>query len=271
LSSDKGRRRTSVEIQLRDVVVERDGVAILRNVSWTAHTGEHWVILGPNGAGKSTLLNVLTGYEWPTSGTVETMGARYGEVDLREHRRQIALVSDSLGKMLDGELTTAEVIMAGARGNLRVFDEPTAAEIRRFRKVTALASVTGLLERAYRKLSTGERQRTLFARSLMSRPRVVVLDEPCQGLDFPGRELLLDAMTRFLSEKNPPSLILSTHHLEEIPAGITHAMLMAGGEIVAAGPVDKVMTSTRLSRLIGISVKVSKSKGRYTARVVREL
>jgi iron complex transport system ATP-binding protein len=252
-------------IRLEGVTVERDGTAILQNLSWTVRAGENWVLFGPNGAGKTTLLQLLNGYLWPTRGTVEVLGRRLGQVDVRELRRSIALVSDALSGLLNRDLNGLEVIVTGARAHLNLFEPLTTAETLHARDLARLIHAGDLLEKSFSVMSTGERQRILIARALMARPRLVILDEPCAGLDLARREELLRTVTAAARSGTTKSVIFTTHHVEEIAGVFTHALLLSAGTAVAAGPINRVLTSANLTRAFGLPVNLIRRHGRLYA------
>lgn len=252
-------------IRLEGVTVERDGIAILQNLSWTVRTGEHWVLFGPNGAGKTTLLQLLNGYLWPTCGTVEVLGRRLGQVDVRELRRSIALVSDALAGLLNRDLTGLEIIVTGARAHLNLFEPPTTAEVLHARDLAHLIHAGDLLEKPFSIMSTGERQRILIARALMARPGLIILDEPCAGLDLARREELLRTVSAAAHSGTAKAVIFTTHHVEEIAKVFSHALLLSAGTAVAAGPIGHVLTSANLTRAFGLPVNLIRRHGRLYA------
>jgi iron complex transport system ATP-binding protein len=252
-------------LQLESVSFHRNGTAILRNVSWTVSQGENWVLFGPNGAGKTTLLNILTGYLWPSVGGVSVLGERLGEVDVAELRRHIAVVSEPLGKMMNPGLKGLEVLVTGAREHLNLFAPPSAEELRQAEHIAAATHAGSLLHREFGVMSTGERQRVLIARALMASPSLVILDEPCAGLDIAGREFVLRTIDAVASHDNPPATVLTTHHVEEISSAFGHALLIREGECFSAGPIARTLTTRNLTRVFGIPVRVTHRHGRWTA------
>lgn len=256
-------------LRLTDVSVERNGTAILSSVRWHIAQGQHWVVFGPNGAGKTTLLQVLTGYLWPMGGTVEVLGRTLGHVDLAELRREIALVSDPIGDMLNHQLTGFETLVTGRRAHLNLFDPPTPKEAERALKTAAATGVEELLEKPYAVMSTGERRRLLIARALMAKPRIIVLDEPCAGLDLAGREFVLETIEAAAVHDPAPTLVLTTHHAEEITSVFTHALLLTRGRVQDSGPLSSVFTSDNLSALFGIPIKVTHNHHRWHANPAR--
>jgi iron complex transport system ATP-binding protein len=255
-------------ICLKGVTVERGGTAILSDLSWTVRAGEHWVLFGPNGAGKTTVLQLLNGYLWPTAGTVEVLGHRLGCVDVRELRRSIALVSDALAGLLNRDLTGLEVIVTGARAHLNLFEPPAPAEVRHARDLADMIHAGDLLDKSFAVMSTGERQRILIARALMARPGLIILDEPCAGLDLARREELLRTIAAAARSDAARAIVFTTHHVEEIAPVFSHALLLASGVAASAGPIERVLTSANLSRAFGLPIRVLRRNGRLAAHAL---
>lgn len=254
-------------LNMAGVEVERDGTRILHDLDWNVRSGEHWVLFGPNGAGKTTLLNLVTGYIWPTTGSVDVLGHRLGEVNLFELRRRIAVVSDPLRQMIHGDLAGSEVLVTGARAHLNLFGEATPVEREHARMVAEITGIEPLLDKPFRVMSTGERQRLMIARALMVRPRMLILDEPCAGLDLGAREFVLQTVGRIAANDRPPTIILTTHHVEEITPVFTHCLMLSHGGVFMSGPVDRVLTSRSVSRLFGLPIRVTRRGGRIGATI----
>lgn len=253
-------------IELTNVTVERDHTRILENCSWQVNPGENWVIFGPNGAGKTSILNVLQGYLWPTTGTVRVFGGTLGDgVDVRAMREKIPVVSESVRRLINDGLTGLEVVVTGARGHLNIFAPLTDEEKSRAHTMADKTDAIHLLEKSFGVMSTGERQRILMTRALMSQPRVLVLDEPCSGLDLAGREWVLRTAQSISELPWKPSLLLTTHHAEEIPPVFGHMLLIATGRVVAAGKIEQVFTSENLSRIFDMPLTVTRHNGRWQA------
>lgn len=258
---------TPLLISIANVTVERDGTTILHDFNWQVQPGENWVVFGPNGAGKTSVLNVLQGYLWPTRGRVQVVGGTLGDgVDVREMRKNIPVVSESVRRMIHDYLTGHEVIVTGARAHLDIFDPVTEEESREALAMAARTGIESLLKKTFGVMSTGERQRVLIARALMARPSVVVLDEPCTGLDLAGREWVLSVLEDFQRDAGAPSLLLTTHHVEEIGPSFTHALLLKNGGVFAAGAMEEVFTGENLSNLFDMPLDVRRADGRWTAR-----
>ena len=248
----------------------RDGVEILRHVRWTIRAGEHWALLGPNGSGKTSLLQILAAVEWPSEGEVEVLGEKFGRVDLRELRKRVGVVSAAIEERLPGWEEALSVVLSGMEASIglnRAFD---AGERQRALAALEALSAGHLARRPFGVLSQGERQRVLIARALVHRPPLLVLDEPCEGLDPLARERLLEDLGGLAEHAEAPTMVLVTHHPEEIAPFISHAMVLAGGEVVAAGPVEEALTSAILSRAFGVPCElVVEPPRRYALRFRR--
>jgi iron complex transport system ATP-binding protein len=258
-------------VRLEHVRVVRHGTPLLDDVSWEVGPGERWALLGPNGSGKTTLLKVVGSALWPTSGTVEILGERLGRVDMRELRQRIAVVSASVGRTLRPELPALDVVLTGRHAALETWwNEYTAEDRAEAAALLAEAGfgAPGFAERPFGLLSEGERQQVLLARALMSSPDLLLMDEPAAGLDLGARELLLAHLAALAADPGVPPLILVTHHLEEIPPGVTHAALLRGARLVAAGRVEDVLTGESVSAAFGVDVTVGHRGGRWSARAV---
>lgn len=249
-------------------MVER-GASLLADVDLKVADGEHTVVLGPNGSGKTTLLRVVAGYRFPTTGRVEVLGERLGHTDVRRLRRRIGLVSTALGGLLQRS-APVEVLVAAARFGatapvVEVERDPAARA--RARGALAQVGAEHLAERSCRTLSQGEWQRVQIARSLVTDPRLLLLDEPLAGLDLAGRERLLADLERLMRRSGGPTVVLVTHHLEEVPAAVRSAVLLRAGRCVAAGPVDEVLRGGALADAFGLALAVDRRDGRWTARL----
>jgi iron complex transport system ATP-binding protein len=247
--------------------VRRDGVPVLRGIDWRVAVGERWVVLGPNGSGKTTLLQVAAARLWPTSGTVEVLGARLGEVDVRTLRPRVALVSGAVTRQLRVDLHARDVVVSGRHGALETWwNQYTAEDWKKADGLLALSGVGHLADRPFGVISEGERQQVLLARALMRDPELILLDEPFAGLDLGAREQLLVRLTALAADPDNPPIVLVTHHCEEIPPGFTHGGLVFGGALVASGPLAEVVTSARVSACFEVAVTVGCTDGRWWSR-----
>ncbi|GAA1624461.1 ABC transporter ATP-binding protein [Brevibacterium sanguinis] len=249
------------------VSVRRGESFLLRDFSLTVSEGQHWVVLGPNGAGKTTLLELAAGRMHPTSGKVGILEERLGRVDVFELRPRIGYASTALAGRIPNSEAALDTVLTAAYGVTgRWVEQYDETDIDRAKDLLAAFNITHLAERTFGTLSEGERKRVQIARALMTDPELLLLDEPASGLDLGGREELLSALTEILSSKWAPATIMVTHHVEEIPVGITHALLLGGGKAVAAGPLDETLTAANLSETFGLDVKLTRDGDRFHAR-----
>jgi iron complex transport system ATP-binding protein len=260
---------SSPVLELRDVTYRRDGKEIIRGVSFTVNQGERWAMLGPNGAGKSTILGFCGAVTHPTSGTVHVLGSQLGRVELQALRRMIGHVNPR--HPLRSPLTVRDIVLTGLTGTIETTLrwQPTAAESER---ADALISSLGLGAKAGQRwpvLSQGERGRVLIARALICEPRLLLLDEPSTGLDIAAREQLLEAIDRLTQTHPDVATVLVTHHLEELPSSTTHALLLADGRVVAAGPARAAVTTENVSAAFDHPIDVQFYDGRWLARAAR--
>lgn len=254
-------------VSAQGVSVRRGGNDIVSDVSWRVNEGEHWVILGPNGAGKTTLAQVVSGRMHPTRGIVEILGERLGRVDVAQLRPLVGLSSAAVDAKIPPAERVLDVVRTAAYGMSGTWRERyTAHDTQRAYQLLAGLGMQGIEDRAFSSLSTGEKKRAGIARALMSNPEVLVLDEPASGLDLGGRENLLVTLTHLVNSPYAPVLLMVTHHVEEIPQGFTHALLMDHGRVFAQGEIESVITSENLSELFGLPIVVESKEGRFSAR-----
>ncbi len=254
-------------IEVAGLRVDRDAL-ILDAVDWRVDAGQHWVILGANGSGKTSLLSVLTGYLAPTAGTISVLGETYGRADWRELRTRIGLVSSSIRQLMPPHESALNAVASGKRAMIGLWGEVGEADSSRAAEILCEVEAAYLSERPWRFLSQGERQRVLIGRALMADPQLLVLDEPCAGLDPVAREHFLAFIERLLGRPgSAPTLVLVTHHVEEIVAGFSHVLVLRAGEVLAAGSRESVMTSAILSRAFDAPVRLGADGGRYSLAV----
>jgi iron complex transport system ATP-binding protein len=254
-------------LQVRGLRIERGGTVILRDVNWRVGAGEHWAILGANGSGKTSLLSALTGYFMPTEGEIEVLGERYGESDWRELRCRIGLVSSSVRQRMADHEPALETVVSGRDAVIDLWREVTASERRQARRILAQVECLPLAGRPWGVLSQGERQRVLIGRALMARPKLLILDEPCAGLDPAAREHFLKFIERLGGRRGAPTLVLVTHHVEEIMPVFSHVLLLREGAVLAAGTKAATLNSANLSRAFGSRIRLRRTQGRYTLSV----
>lgn len=258
-------------LNLQGVSLTRSGQRILHDVTWATDSGQHWVIMGPNGAGKTSLVRVATGREAADEGEVVILGTPVGEHPVGNLATAIGLSSQSVASRLRPGQSARECVRTAAWGQTRSFDEEyEESDTERANDLLAAFGVGHVADRRFSSLSEGERQRVLLARALMTDPEVVILDEPTAGLDLGARELLLRALSEIIAGPRAPQLILVTHQIEEIPAGFTHAALMADGQVTHAGPIDEVLTGVNLSMVFGLPLNVTHADGRWHAHAPRD-
>ena len=254
-------------LEMSGVAVVRDRTTILADVDWTVREGERWVVLGPNGAGKTTLLQIASGTIFPTRGRVELLGERFGATDLSELRTRIGLSSAPLAERVPGREKALDVVVTAAYGVVGRFRERyDEGDVERAQALLRRVGLGAFADRRFGTLSEGERKRVLLARALMTDPELMLLDEPAAGLDLGAREALLRLLTRLAHDVTGPPSVLVTHHVEEVPIGTTHALLLARGRSMAAGTVREVLTGPLLTRAFGLPLEVEERGGRYAAR-----
>ncbi len=255
-------------IAITDLVVRRARRNILGPLDWTVRAGERWAVVGPNGAGKTTLLSAAGMTLWPTSGTVEVLGSRYGKVDSRELRRRIGSAGSAVEAVLRDDLTPVDVVMTARNAATEPWwHEYDDADRSRARTLLADLGVSATADQPHGTLSAGERRRVSIARALMPDPDLLLLDEPAASLDLGARETLLADLARLAAAPRPAAIVLVSHHLEEIPTGFTHGLVLAAGRIVAAGALETVLTSEVMSRAFGLPLIVERRDGRAWARL----
>jgi iron complex transport system ATP-binding protein len=255
-------------LRMDDMTVVRDGATLLSGIDWSVADGERWVVLGPNGAGKTTLLAVASSRQFPTGGRVELLGGQLGRTNVFDLRARIGLCSAALADSLPSGETVLDVVRTAAWSVVGRAGEPYAdVDTERATDLLVQLGCSALISRRFGTLSEGERKRVQIARSLMTDPELLLLDEPAAGLDLGAREALLRRLGRLAADPAGPVLVMVSHHVEEIPLGMTHALLLRGGRVVAAGPVNTVLTAPALSACFGIPLEISVVNGRYAARL----
>lgn len=254
-------------LDLADVSVVRNGNRIIDGLTWTVAPEDRWVILGPNGAGKSTILQLASASMHPTSGTVDVLGERLGRVDVFELRTRIGMAATSLGRRIPAWETVGDVVLTAAyavTGRWR--EQYDSEDLERAAVVMADWDLTTLSKRTFGTLSDGERKRVQIARAVMTDPELMLLDEPAGSLDLGAREGLVQSLAEYASSPLAPGLVMVTHHVEEIPRGFTHALLLADGRLQQAGPIADVITDEHLSATFGRRLVVEHRDGRFSAR-----
>ena len=254
-------------VSMRDVTVVRDGATLLSDVNWEVEPGQHWVVFGANGSGKTTLMDVVSTYLFPTRGVVSILGEELGRTDARLLRARIGYVGPGPTSLVRQSFKAIEVVVTGRHASFvgtrwhhyEDKDWDHADDCLKRLHASALA------DRRFVTLSEGEKKRVLVARSLMADPDLLVLDEPSTALDLGARERLLEALAALASDSASPSAILVTHHVEEIPPGFRHILMLAGGKVVAAGLIDEVLTPATLSDTFGMRIQIERTGNRWRA------
>ena len=253
-------------LAIEDVIVRRANRTILGPITWSVEDGQRWVILGPNGAGKTTLLQLLAALIHPTSGKVSILGNRLGAVDVFELRPRIGFTSSAMMEILPSEERVIDIVLTSAYAIAgRWQEEYDLWDESRAKALLTTFGVRDLAERTFGTLSEGEKKRVQISRALMADPEVLLLDEPAAGLDLGGREDILHRITQYTSDEQSPVTIIVTHHIEEIPAGTTHALLLKDGIVAHAGPISQVLTEENITEVFGVSVQVQFNGARYFA------
>jgi iron complex transport system ATP-binding protein len=254
-------------LRLRGVGVCRDQSMLLRDINWIVRDDQSWAIVGPNGAGKTTLLQVAAGLLLPTEGTAEVLGEPVEEADLAELRSRVGISSAAVAEQVPRGEKVIDLVMTAGYGILgRGTEDYDSFDVVRAVELLDAVGCSHLIRRRFGTLSEGERKRVQIARSLMADPELLMLDEPAAGLDLGGREEVLSRIAALARDPLSPVLVLVTHHVEEVPEGFTHAMLMRRGAVLAAGPVQEVFTEPNLSRCFGIPLIVERRAARWMAR-----
>src|SRR5213075_860816 len=250
------KRKQNAVLEIRDLHVRRGKTIILNSVSWRVERGQHWVILGANGSGKTSLLSALTGYLTPSGGEIAVFSRRYGETDWRELRKRIGLVSSSVRQMMSESEPALQTIVSGKNAMIDFWGRVTRSDRARASRILEQIECEYLAERAWVFLSQGERQRVLIGRALMANPQLLILDEPCAGLDPVAREHFLQFLDRLGRKRSAPTLVLVTHHVEEIMPVFNRALLLKSGQVLASGAKQDVLGSRLLSQTFDSQVQL---------------
>lgn len=267
--------RTAVEhdkgmedwITLEGVTFVRNRKTILDRIQWKITPGTHWTLIGPNGSGKTTLLQLLAGYLWPTSGDITVLGEKFGHTDLRELRKKIGWVGSFLQAQIPPSQNPLDLVVSGKFASIGIFESPSQDDYAQAREWIQRLECPQVLPFAYGVLSQGEKQRLLIARALIHRPQLLILDEPCAGLDLKAREQLLQTLENLGRTPQAPTMIFVTHHLEEILPVFSHAFLIKAGKCVASGRKSNSLTGEMLSKTFEVPMEVHEEEGRLWSRV----
>ena len=251
-------------LEVENLAIRRDKVQIVSDLNWRIQPGEHWVILGANGSGKTSLLSALLGYMSPTSGDIRLLGEEFGQSDWRALRNKIGLVSSSIRQMMPEHEPALITVASGAHAMIDYWGEPSKAEKIKATRILKQIEADYAADRPWYCLSQGERQRVLIGRALMAEPKLLILDEPCAGLDPAAREKFLQFINRLGQRKNSPALVLVTHHVEEIMPVFTHGLLLKQGRSIAQERLSQVLNSENLSETFSAELQLRKRDGRYS-------
>jgi iron complex transport system ATP-binding protein len=250
-------------IELEDVHFIRQGRAILSGVNWRIETGQRWALMGANGSGKTTLLKIITGYEWPTSGHVKVLGEEFGATDIRLLRKSVGWVSAAIEQKLPTQDSAIDVVASGLEASLGLFREFTSEEYSRAETSLKILKADPHARQSFGTLSQGEQQKVLIARAMINRPRLLILDEPCAGLDPAARVRFLRDMEHLAAMPDAPAMIFVTHHIEEIGRWINQTLLLKNGKVMTAGTPKAVLTSENLIKVFNFSCRVEPGRSQW--------
>lgn len=261
------KKRNAPILEISGLRIQRGDTVILENISWRVERGQHWVILGANGSGKTSLLSALTGYLMPTGGEISVLNESYGQSDWRELRKHIGIVSSSVRQMMHDEEPALETVISGKYAMIDFWGRAQTRDRVEARRILQQIECTYLAERPWLVLSQGERQRVLIGRALMAKPRLLILDEPCAGLDPAAREHFLQFLQRIGQRKDAPTLVLVTHHVEEIMPVFSHVLILKNGQTLAAGTKAEALTGKLLAQAFSERAKLKVEKSRYALTI----
>lgn len=255
-------------LRVQNVTFVRGGRRILKGIDWEVEAGQHWCILGPNGCGKTSLISLITGYEPATTGDIQIGEDQFGNSDWREVRKRVGLVTNTLTTFIEPGEPVINVIASGREAKLNLWQDPPATWQRQAATLLKATGSQHLRKSLWGTLSQGEKQKVLICRALMAKFNVLILDEPCAGLDPVAREHFLNWMAEIATWPEAPSLVMVTHHVEEILPCLTHVLMLKDGNIHAEGPKEEVLTSAALSEIYGAPVSLKAKNGRYALTVL---
>ncbi|MNJ43472.1 putative ABC transporter ATP-binding protein YlmA [compost metagenome] len=244
-------------IAMHNVSWRRDGKTVLEGIDWQAAKGENWALFGLNGSGKTTLLNMINGYIWPTTGTISVLGHKYGEVDVREMRKSIGWVSSSLQQRIHASEKVQDLVVSGKFASIGLYEKPASEDFDRAEMLMRQLGCGHLLDRMYQTCSQGEQQKLLIARALMAEPKLLILDEAANGLDFISKEGLLDSIQELALQSEAPHMIYVTHHTEEIVPAFAKTLLLRRGEVFMQGNTKDMFSGETLTDFFELPVEVS--------------
>ena len=254
-------------VELEHVCFCRKEREILSDVSWKIEPGQHWALLGANGSGKTSLLKILTGYAWPTFGTVRVLGERFGACDVPKLRKVIGWVSSAMTQRLPAQDKSIDVVVSGLDASLGLYRHITPEEKTKSLEVLKQLRVEAIAEQSYGTLSQGEMQKVLIARALVCEPKLLILDEPCIGLDPAARQRFMNDLAVLAKQEDAPTMILVTHHIEEIDPWIRNVLLLKNGKVLASGTPDETITNRQMSELFDYPCSVFRQGDEFLLRV----
>ena len=254
-------------ISLEQLTVRRGQSTILHNVNLHLAPAQHCAMLGPNGAGKTTLLQVISGYLWPTRGSISVLGESFGQTDLNQLRRRIGLLSQAILDQFAPLMISRNIVYTGLLGTLLLTKLPTPDQRDHAQQLIEEFALSKVIDSPFGRLSAGERQRVLIVRALMNDPAQLILDEPAAGMDLPGREALLVHIEKLAHMKNAPTLLMVTHHISEITPAFSKVLLLKNGSVLACGEKNAILTEQNISQLYGLPVKLEARSGRYWPQI----
>jgi iron complex transport system ATP-binding protein len=249
-------------VEMKHVSWRRDQRKILNDINWEIQKGEHWCLVGLNGSGKTSILDLINGYHWPTNGEITVLDQKFGETDLRELRKRIGWVSTSMQQRLHGYESVENVVLSGKYASVGIYEKPKEEDYAQVQTLLEEWRCGHLSGRIYQTLSQGEKQKVLIGRALMASPDLLILDEPCTGLDIFAREQVLQMIDQIATRPDAPTLIYVTHHIEEILPCFTHALLLKQGQVAQKGQTKEVLTEEILSDFFQTSLSVEQKNGR---------
>lgn len=262
-------QKTNQVIELKDIVWKQGGKQILSNVSWQVEQNQHWALLGLNGSGKTSLLKMITGYAWPSAGEVSVFGKRFGQVNIPELRKSIGWVSTALDERFQTRLgdTALEIVLSGKYASVGIYEDMTDADIERGEQLLEQFKITHVANQFFPSLSQGEKRKAMIARALMAHPKLLILDEPCNGLDIYSKEELLATIEQMNQSTEGPTLIYVTHHIEEIVPSISHTLLLHSGHIVGSGEKKATLTEPLLAETFCVPIALQWEDDRPWIRI----
>lgn len=250
-------------LKIINLTLIKNNKKILNNLNWTVKKGEHWALIGKNGSGKTMLMNVIAGYIYPTNGVVELLEERRGETDIRLLRKKIGLVSYDLISKLDQKLTVYQVVISGYHAAFGIYEKVPKEAEKEAKKLIAYLDLNDKTNQSFSSLSSGEQKRALIARSLIRKPSALLLDEPAANLDMRSKKIFLEYINKIMSMNKELSIILTTHHIDEIVPAISHIIFLKDGKVVKKGTKEKMLNSDNFSEVLDIELNIKQKAGWY--------